>query len=89
MVKSRGNKRGSGRITLTLRRVRVTSACKYMRTVPSTVSAQRIRLFFTNSLVEIQVWGDVELCHWVRSARLHNKLICRHNIDYVYTDVHR
>jgi hypothetical protein len=23
------------------------------------------------------------------TARLHNRLICRHNIDYVYTDEHR
>jgi len=23
------------------------------------------------------------------SARLHNRLICHHNIDYIYTDQHR
>ena len=35
-------------------------------------------------------------CHYsllcrraVQTASLHNRLICRHNIDYFYTDVHR
>jgi len=78
MVKPRGNKRDSVRITLTLRRVRVTIARKYMKTAPSTILAQRMRLFCISSLVEIQVLGDVGLCHWGTTHPLTRRHVPEH-----------